>query len=602
MGKGQIILKVGADVSAATKQFGALNRTVKKATGESLTRSQKFSKGLRVAAIPAAAALAGIGAAMKVGFDGLKADEQAVTQLRNSLEATGNAATMSADGIFEYANALQDSTGYGADVITEGAAVLATFKNVRNEVGKGNEIFDRATKAGLDMAAKGLGEPKQNAILLGKALNNPAKGISALTRVGVDFTDAQKEQIKTMMESGDVMGAQKVILGELEGQVGGASEAYGETMAGQVERAKRSFEEIAKELASVMIPIFNVLAGIVQKVAGFFREHSTLAKVLVGVVAALAAAILAANVVLKVHGILTRLQAAYYVLFATNANVATGAAARQGVVFRVLNAIMRANPLVRIITLIIAVGAALVLAYKKSETFRNFVQALWGALKTVFSAIKDAAVAVYENGIKPLWDGAKTAFKAIGTIIKALYTAVIKPWWDQVKAIFDLVISLLKGDFKGAWDAAKRLVKNAVEGIKTFIFKIPSFLLEVVKKIPSAALSIGKAILKGIKDGLVGLANWIWEQIKAIPGRLKQKLKAAVSSFNPFGKTMPEGWKHPLAPGNTGRSLQPMGRSTVNVNVVSGGDQRILVSEEQVARAVYRVLARSDARNGLEFA
>ena len=404
---------------------------------------------------------------------------------------------------------------------------------------------------------------------------------------------------------------------EIAEQAGVANGDYIRTqdsMANKMRTVSVQIEDLSAALGSALLPIVEKVIGVFSKLVGWLQENQGVAKALIGVIGGFVAAVLAANIALGIHGAILKINSAYMLLFATQTQVATGAATRQGVVIRALtaikaaavvmqqklNAAMKANPILFVIGLLIAIGAALVVAYKKSETFRNFVDALWGTIKTVFSAIKDAAVAVYENGIKPLWDGAKTAFKAIGTIIKALYTAVIKPWWDQVKAIFDLVISLLKGDFKGAWDAAKRVVSTAIGNIKTYILKIPSFLLEVVSKVPSAALAIGTAILNGIKNGLKGLAEWIWQQIKGIPGRLKSAVGSALSSLNPFGKTVPDGYKNPLAPGS--RSLQPMGRSTVNVNVVSGGDERILVSEEQIARAVYRVLARSDARNGLEFA
>ena len=53
------------------------------------------------------------------------------------------------------------------------------------------------------------------AVLVGKALNDPKKGLTALRRVGVQFTDAQEDQIKALVKSGKTMDAQKIILREL---------------------------------------------------------------------------------------------------------------------------------------------------------------------------------------------------------------------------------------------------------------------------------------------------------------------------------------------------------------------------------------------------
>lgn len=69
-----------------------------------------------------------------------------------------------------------------------------------------------AMNGGLKPSAEQL---SNQAIQLGKALNDPIIGMGALRKVGVAFTEAQKEQIKTLQESGDLMGAQKIILNEL---------------------------------------------------------------------------------------------------------------------------------------------------------------------------------------------------------------------------------------------------------------------------------------------------------------------------------------------------------------------------------------------------
>jgi phage-related minor tail protein len=96
---------------------------------------------------------------------------------------------------------------------------------VRNEVGKGNDIFDQATGIITDMSVALGQDTSSSAIQLGKALNDPIKGVTALQRVGVSFTASQKEQITTLVESGKTLDAQKLILAELGKEFGGAAEA-----------------------------------------------------------------------------------------------------------------------------------------------------------------------------------------------------------------------------------------------------------------------------------------------------------------------------------------------------------------------------------------
>ena len=141
--------------------------------------------------------------------------------------------------------------------------MLLTFKKIRNESGAGNKIFDQATRALVDMdVAMTHGNStseslSKTAIRLGKALNDPVKGATALKRVGVDLDEAQKKQIATFVKSGDVMAAQKVILKELTSEFGGSAEALGTTFAGKINILRESLRNLGAELLSKLVPSFS---------------------------------------------------------------------------------------------------------------------------------------------------------------------------------------------------------------------------------------------------------------------------------------------------------------------------------------------------------
>ena len=118
------------------------------------------------------------------------------------IKATGGAAKVSEKQLGALTTAISNKTGVDDEAIQSGANLLLTFKNVRNEVGKGGAVFDRATAAAADLSAAGFGSISSSSKMLGKALNDPIKGISALSRAGVTFTDQQKKQIKTLTQSG----------------------------------------------------------------------------------------------------------------------------------------------------------------------------------------------------------------------------------------------------------------------------------------------------------------------------------------------------------------------------------------------------------------
>lgn len=212
-------------------------------------------------------AAVGIGEGLKkvfeTGFDEAKDAAAGTAQLTAGIESTGNAANVSVEGLNNLASSIQDYSGQTDDSIVKSEQLLLTFTNIKNN--GPDKIFDMATQASADMAAKMGGDASQSAILLGKALNDPVKGISALQRVGVSFTDSQKKAIDAMVQTGDTAGAQKIILKELGTEFGGAAKAAGESFPGELQRAKRAFEDLSQGIVQGFLPVFGpVLEGAIE--------------------------------------------------------------------------------------------------------------------------------------------------------------------------------------------------------------------------------------------------------------------------------------------------------------------------------------------------
>jgi hypothetical protein len=104
--------------------------------------------------------------------------------------------------------------------------------------------MDMATVMGTDL--------NSNILQIGKALNDPIKGITALNRAGVQFTDQQKDQIAALQESGRTMEAQKMILAELESQFGGAAEAMAKDFNGGLIQAGNAMGDLKEEMGFVI--------------------------------------------------------------------------------------------------------------------------------------------------------------------------------------------------------------------------------------------------------------------------------------------------------------------------------------------------------------
>tara|TARA_Y100000593_G_scaffold92270_1_gene183319 strand:+ start:2331 stop:4430 length:2100 start_codon:yes stop_codon:yes gene_type:complete len=179
-------------------------------------------------------------------------------KLKGVLTSTGFAAGKTSKSLEDMANKLQATMGVSNTAIMEMQGRLLTFTNV---VGK---QFDDAIKLGLDMSNV-LGTDLNSAtIQLGKALNEPVSGVTALTRVGVSFTQQQKDQIKALQDSGNIIGAQKVILNELRVQFGGATAAINEnaTSTFALKKLQGEFGDALREAGFAADGLITTLIGL----------------------------------------------------------------------------------------------------------------------------------------------------------------------------------------------------------------------------------------------------------------------------------------------------------------------------------------------------
>ena len=164
------------------------------------------------------------------------------------LAATGGAAGLTGKQISDFAADLQKVTNFEDDATVGAAALLASFTNIRGDV------FKDTIKSAADMTTILGGDLQGNVRLLGKALNDPSEGLSRLTRAGVSFTDQQKKQIETMQASGNVLGAQGIILKAMSDKFGGAAEASAEPL----KQLQNTIGDVAENIGSLMLPALSV--------------------------------------------------------------------------------------------------------------------------------------------------------------------------------------------------------------------------------------------------------------------------------------------------------------------------------------------------------
>lgn len=257
--------KFSRTAGTAERTLGSLERrtsTLGRIGSEASRGLGAAANNIKTLGVVAAGAIA---SQVALGVQSLAQLAEVKNQTDAVLESTKGVANVTADEVRAQAEALESLSTVDDKVIQAGQNMLLTFTNIRNEVGKGNDIFTQATDTLLDLSVALGTDPKDAAIQLGKALNDPIRGITALRRVGVAFTEQQEKQIEKMVEAGRTMDAQKVILRELNKEFSGSAEAFGEGPGATMRRFGDAVEEAQQALATGFLPLMEKVSDRVQE-------------------------------------------------------------------------------------------------------------------------------------------------------------------------------------------------------------------------------------------------------------------------------------------------------------------------------------------------
>ncbi len=224
-------------------------------------------------------AAGGAGAALSIGVTapGIMFGQASIAAYLESAEAIGQVeaslASMGRQSEFTSLQLQKMATGemrkslYDDDqILREVTSTMLTFGKIQGP------LFDRAQAAAVDLSVKFKKDLGGSAIMVGKALQDPVKGVSALSRVGVSFSASQKAMIKSMVAAGNSAGAQKLILAELEKQVAGSAEAARKANPGAA--AKQDLDELQETVGAKLLPIMMKVTTAIGSLADKFNKAS----------------------------------------------------------------------------------------------------------------------------------------------------------------------------------------------------------------------------------------------------------------------------------------------------------------------------------------
>jgi hypothetical protein len=250
------IAKLGIEVDATgairvVRQFGdEAEKTAAKAT-----LLERGVAGLKSAYGMFAGAALGGGILYKTIRETIDA-QNSMAQLEARVRSTGGAAGLTVSRLDALSSSLEDVSTYSDEAIKGSEALLLTFSKVKGDT------FTRATQDVLDLAAALHTDLGGAAIQVGKALQDPAQGLTALRRSGVSFSDAQQQVIKDLFNTGREAEAQAIILAELEKEFGGSAAAARGTLGGALDYLANKFGnlfEVSTDGTSEVIGAINAL-------------------------------------------------------------------------------------------------------------------------------------------------------------------------------------------------------------------------------------------------------------------------------------------------------------------------------------------------------
>lgn len=411
----------------------------------------------------------------KAGLDG----SQSIGLISQAIKAGARDSDIAADAIKEFSIRAVD----GSDNTINGFKSLGlNADNMAAKFAKGGKAANGVLDITLDRL-RGIKDPvKQSQIAvqlfgtqaedLGQALyamdpSKAAKGIGdvggAADKMGKTIRSGPAHEIQVFTR-----GLQQAFVTVLGGQVLPVLARVGGWVNTNL---LPPLSQVASTAGAVLVPALMGLWSAGESVVGWLRDMGTwlipIGILVVGFTAALLAQQIATAAVTAVFSIYR------------GAILAWTAVQRGATIAQVaFNAVMNANPVILVITAILALGAALVVAYQKSETFRSIVQAAWQGIQT-------AALWAWNTVLKPVFNGIVTAAKAVGAAAMWLWTAAILP------------------AFQGIWLVARVLFAVVVTAVLTPI-------VLAFKLVAAVAMWLWTSAIKPAFQGIAAVAMWLW--------------------------------------------------------------------------------------------
>jgi hypothetical protein len=546
--------------------------------GQEAGKTSGFMNKLKTAAVGVGASLASAAVirGIKQSADTFATYQADVKLLENGLKNLGGTAPAELDKLIQAADKLGKQTLFNEEDFNKGFGLLTSFTQI--SVGS----YERVATAAADLAQTSGTSVSGAMMQLAKALNDPVAGLSALSRSGVQFTEQQKEMIKSMVAVGDVAGAQNVILSELEKQYGGNATAAAQGLAGAQDTLGESFVDLQKAIGELVEgPLVFLITGL-TKVVSFIADQLIPAinnlpgpiKNTIGAFAALAIGIaaIAGPVLMVLPGITALLTILKGIAALKIGAIIAGWAGAIGPIIGVL--LTLGKVLLAVFTGPVGWVALAVAAGVAIFKFRDQIGAAFKAIGDIF---KKAAEGFYKIFVEPIIKRGQFVFDGLVQIFNRLAEALRAPFLAAANLVRGIVNQMLNG-IGNAINAVVRAINNLIQGANRGLAALNLPQIPFVPQVPIPQFADG-GMVSGPTLAMVGEGGepeYIVPQSKAsgfaanwMAGR---RGAAAIPRFAEGGVVVPATSINI----QTGPVLQQDGQRYVTINDLEGAMQTVV--------------------------
>jgi len=436
--------------------------------------------------------------------------------------------------------AMATMTGQGINADQAATYLKFTMMALANETPKGAQALKdvglSSKQVAEDLKSKGLhGTLDEIVEAIGTKF---PKGSAEYTAALADIVGGTRGMASALALTGD--NAEKYTqniehISEAHAAAGNSVEGFDESMGdlnNKTASMRESFNTLAIKIGTALIPTLSNAADAAKNIFSYLESHQGALTALLSVMGLLVAVPLAAFFVKTAKGYVDMVKS---IVSSTQ---------QMGTAFKTLNTVMKENPILLVISLIVLLVAGLIYAYNHVGWFKDFVNSAWAIIQVVIAAVVNWFVS---NAMPVL----VTAFQVIGAIVTWLWSNIISPYFGMIGSIIGSVADFVSGVAIPAIVAAvvwvgniiagavgfftdfQRNAENAVQGVASFFTTLPGQIIGALAGAGGWLVGVGQQIIQGLIDGVSGMVSSAVSAVQNIGGSMLDGVKSFLGIHSP---------------------------------------------------------------------